>query len=353
MIGKLDIELLGYRSCVVCINGQYWGVHNIREKFSKHYLNENYEIDEENIDLLEEDTTIIHGDFQAFNNMVDFITGKDMQIPENYDSASQLLDIHSFCDYIIAETYLSNIDWPKNNIKYWRVRESGWKWRYMLMDLDISLGNYGWAPAEMDVLGRLLGPYGAGIKHVQMLKSLFHNSTFREYFINRYADLVNTVFSTESLVETITGAKAVLEPEMPRHFTKWFTQTMEGWNSEIHEVAIPYALNRPFYARQFLQDTFGLDNQVGIRLDVWPPGSGAVNINSLINLHLPWEGIYFDEVPLNISARPFPGYRFLHWDSDCLNASESNQIVLTKSFSATSSITAIMISETDENEMIV
>ncbi len=351
MIGELDIDLLCYRPCVVFINGNYWGIHNLREKFSKHYLSENYSVNEDNIDLLEEDSTVIHGDYQAFNAMVDFITGNPMQDPLHYDSATRLLDIHSFCDYIIAETFLSNIDWPKNNIKYWRVRESGSKWRYLLMDLDISLGNNGWAPANMDVLGRLMGPYGYQNKHARIFKALLRNQGFREYFINRYADLVNTVFSTQSLKNEVFKAKTRLEPEMPRHFERWFTQNMEGWNQEISDIVIPYVEQRPGFALSQLADTFGLSSCITMSLDVWPPGSAHIHLNSLLNPGLPFTGRYFREVPLNIRVKPLPGFRFHHWERDGLFISGDTLSNLRSLFPSDTRLKAVMVPEDEADPL--
>lgn len=353
MIGVLDIDLLCYRPCVVFINGNYWGIHNLREKFSKHYLEENYTINEDNIDLLEEDSTVIHGDYQAFNAMLDYITLHPMQDPVFYDSATRMLDIHSFCDYIIAETFLSNIDWPKNNIKYWRVRDTGSKWRYLLMDLDISLGNNGWAPADMDVLGRLLGPYGYQNKHARLLKALLRNQGFREYFINRYADLVNTIFSTRSLKDEVLMAKARLEPEMPRHFERWFTQTMAGWNQEISEVVMPYCEQRPGFALNQLADTFGLSTPFNLNVDLWPPGSAHVQLNSLQNPELPFTGRYFPEVPVNLRVNPLPGYRFHHWECDGLFLPGDTLGNLTCLFQSDIRLKAVMVPEGEADQLFL
>jgi len=314
MLGHVDIDLLCYRPAVVFLNGQYWGVQNIREKISKYYLQENYGIDPDAIDLLEEDSTVIHGDFTAFHAMHDFVTTADMALQANYDSACNMLDMKSFCDYIIAETFLSNIDWPYNNMKYWKEREAGRKWRYLLMDLDISLGNYGWAPASMDVFGRLFDPFGDNNKHVQLLKSLLNNQSFRYYFINRYADLVNTLFSVQNMKENLAEVKQALESEMPAHFKRW-GNSMQAWNDEINGVVIPYIEDRPGYAMQFVQEHFALDSQVNVELDIWPPGAGTIRINT-IEPSLPWNGTYFNGVPITLSIVPNPGYSFTSWTSD-------------------------------------
>ncbi|MBK6642879.1 MAG: CotH kinase family protein [Bacteroidetes bacterium] len=95
------------------------------------------------------------------------------------------------------------------------------KWRYILNDLDIALGNNGWAPASFDILGRIMGSYGDNNRHVHIFRSLLDNGRFKNYFINRYADLVNTIFSSEYMEQHILNTRNRIAAEMPRHFSKW------------------------------------------------------------------------------------------------------------------------------------
>ena len=343
MLNNVDIDLLCYRPSVIYLNGAYWGILNIREKFSKYYLQENYNVDPDNIDLLEEDSTVIQGDTMAFHTMHAFITTNDMQLAANYDSANSMIDIKSFCDYVIAETFLSNIDWPYNNIKYWKLREAGSKWRYLLMDLDISLGNNGWAPANLDFLGKILGPYGYNNKHAQLLKSLLKNTNFRNYFINRYADLVNTLFTSENMKNHIEKIMAVLQDDIPLHFEKW-GNSIGGWYYEINTTVFPYIEDRPAYALQNIQDTFNLKKQVDIRLDAWPPEAGYIKINTIQPSPLPWNGTYFDGVPVIITAIPNTGYIFKQWRSENINLSDSYNPILNLNVDTNNLFTAYFIS---------
>jgi len=351
MIGNVDVDLLCYRPSVVFLNGAYWGVQNIREKFSRFYLEENHAANPDRVDLLEEDSTIIQGDFNDFNAMYQYITREDMTQAIAYDSVARMLDIQSFCDYIIAETYLSNIDWPYNNIKYWKEKKPGSKWRYLLMDLDISLGNYGWAPAEMDVLGRLLGPYGDHNKHVQILRSLLQNEEFRLYFINRYADLVNTLFTAEHLGAHIDRVKEVLEPEMPRHFARW-GNSMQTWNEEINQVVMPYIQTRPAYALDALQDVFDLERQSLLSLDCWPPSAGKIRINTVEPV-LPWSGTYFKGVPVTLTLLPEPGYQFYGWISDSILVPDPTLATIQFDPSVFGHLTALFNAPEDKEQLSV
>jgi hypothetical protein len=315
MLGNADIDLSAYRPSAVFLNGVYHGVHNIRERISRHYLGENYGIDEQNVDLLEEDSLVIEGDFADFNAMHAFVTGNSMANPSHFEAAAKWIDLHSLCDYYIAETFLSNTDWPYNNIKFWRVRETGAKWRYILIDLDIALGNLGWAPADFDILGRIMGPYGDNNRHVQIFRSLVANPQFREYFINRYADLVNTLFHPAAFSKHILQVRETLEIEMPLHFAKW-GNNMQGWDQEIFQLVIPHIEDRPAFALEQVRNVFSLNKVVPVELDVWPPGAGVIRINTITPGPLPWNGAYFDGNEITVCVIPNSGYHFVRWDSD-------------------------------------
>lgn len=352
MLNKLNIDLLSYRPAVVFLNGKYWGIQNIRERFSKHYVEENYHFDEDSLDLLEEDTVIIEGNFDDFIQMHHFITSNDMSLKSNYMEAENMIDIESLCDYFIAETFLTNTDWPYNNIKYWKSKSKNSKWRYMLMDLDVSLGIFGWAPAQFDLLGKILSSYGDTNKHVQILKSFLQNPDFKMYFINRYADLINTVFSSSYLKQHIEKVKTVIEAEMPFHFAKWGND-INAWNYEIENVVYPYIENRPVFALQFVGDTFKMKKQVDVELAAYPQKAGLVRINTIIPSDLPWKGKYFDGNKIIIKAIPNPGYRFIHWKAKDIVLENANVDSLIINVDTNTCFTAIYEQYLDENQLLI
>ncbi len=352
MMNNTHLDLSSYQPAAVFLNGIYHGVHNIRERISKYYLEENYGVDGDNVDLLEEDSTVLEGNFTEFNAMHNFITTNDMSVAGNFIKASKMIDTESLCDYYIAETYLSNIDWPYNNIKFWRVKEEGAKWRYILIDLDIALGNNGWAPASFDVLGRIMGPYGDNNRHVQIFKSLLQNPDFKEYFINRYADLVNTLFLPANMEQHILKTRAVLENEMPLHFNKWGND-MTGWDQEIFQAVIPHIYDRPAFAKEQVKNVFTLDEIVNVELDIWPPAAGTISINTITPGPLPWKGDYFDGNPVTISVIPNPGFKFVKWVSESIPLDHSQSPVIKVNPDVNNRFTAWFSTSTDQDQLMV
>lgn len=352
MIGTLNIDLEGYRPAAVFLNGDYFGVHNIREKISEYYPAENHGVNPDSLDLLEEDSIVLAGNFNAFNAMHAFITGNNMAMKSNFDAAAAMIDTESLCDYYIGETYLSNIDWPYNNMKYWKSYEPGSRWRYILMDLDVSLGTNGWAPASFDVLGRVMGSYGDTNRHVQIFRSLLQNFDYKEYFINRYADIANTLFTPENMRTHILNVRDRIAGEMPLHFLKW-GDDMQGWDQEIFNVVMPYIDQRPAYAMEQVKNVFNLTGIHEMELAVWPPGAGTIQINTIRPTPLPWKGNYFDGNMITLRVIPNPGFTFAGWLSESLPLADSKSLQVRVNPDTTNRFTAVFNLTTNSDPLQV
>ncbi len=61
------------RPAVVFINGEYWGIHNIRERYDKYYLEQVYGVDPDNIDLLEDWGVVEEGDALHYQALLNYI----------------------------------------------------------------------------------------------------------------------------------------------------------------------------------------------------------------------------------------------------------------------------------------
>lgn len=341
VLNKTDIDNMDGEACLLFLNGQYWGVFEMRERQDEYYLEGNHGVDPDKVDLLRFEGDILEGSNQAFYDMVAFMYFNDMSVQANYDSALKLIDLENYCDYFTAETYYNNFDWiwidwinksqGTNNIKFWRTNNPPGKWRYILWDTDLgfALFNGTQATCPEDYLGNILdSSILFPSYHVVMLKSLLKNPNFKKYFINRYCDMMNTIFYPDNVVKKIHGIRDELMPEMPRQFAKWsgpiniFGQWTVGrstdvpsWLNEIDSLEA-FAYCRPYYVRDSLQQLFSLGKQVDVTMDVQPPGAGKIRLNTIAALDsLPWTGIYFDGNPITMTATPNTGYVFSHWQS--------------------------------------
>jgi len=318
----------GYRPVVVFINGQYWGIYNLREKINEHFIAANYGADPDSIDFLEYDDVVIKGDASHYHQLLDFIRTHDLTNPDHYDVVASMMDIENFIDYQITEIFVNNQDWPSCNIKFWRPKKPGGRWRWILFDTDFSWGLYYPDSYSFNSLAFATEPNGPDYPNPPwstfLLRNLLVNPYFRVQFINRFADFMNTIFHPAHILPTISRLKTTLLPEMPRHLNRW-NLDYDNWLREI-EVISQFARKRAFYVRQHILEYFGLTDTVQIELNISPPGTGQLQINSVVPDSLPWRGVYFADVPIHLSARAEKGYRFVRWSGSITDSSAHLQL---------------------------
>jgi len=313
------------RNCLVFLNGKYWGVYEIRERYDENYLSNIYNI-EKDVDLISQQGFIHRGDNDDWLRMHRFITASNMSLQQNYDSIKKILDVENLADYFAAETYYVNNDWIGaysyiKNIKFWR-KDPASKWRYILWDTDLGLGldsYFGY-----DLLSYAISPPDSN-PHSDIFRNLLTNLEFKNYFINRYADMINYHFEPARMIALAQSFRNVLIPEMSRHFVRWADTTIAdpytlgeaynitSWNAKYSSM-IGFILSRPQYARNFIQSQFLLQNQVDLILDVKPEGAGKIKISTIIPDAFPWQGTYFNGVPVKVTAIPNSGYTFHRWE---------------------------------------
>ena len=326
-VKDLAIETMATNTCLVYLNGQYWGVYHLREKQDDQYLANNTGVNPDSVDLIRYDYEVMEGSEQGFLQLYNFISNNNMADPEMFAQAGQMADLENWADYFISETYYANIDWLGwyvNNIKIWRPQTPNGRWRYILWDTDLGMGcpSGGWY--GYDMLG--LAIFQAANRHSEMMLRLLQNPMYANYFTNRYADLMNTVFQPDNFnkkaIEKITNQ---MRPEMERHFKKWNYPGYEpwdgyGWGASVDTTSWNSAINvmydftqyRLEYARNYVQNNMQLFNQVEIVVDAYPAGAGKIKINT-ITPALPFAGVYFDGAPITVTAIPNPGYTFVNW----------------------------------------
>lgn len=116
-----------------------------------------------------------------------------------------------------------------------------------------------------------------------------------------------------------------------------------------------YCAQRPAEVWQFLQSEFNLDSKRKLNLDVSNSAHGYVKVNSIeINnsthgvptAPYPWEGDYFEGIPIALTAVPIAGSRFVEWQGD---ASGNNPNI---TVNMTSNKNIIAVFETCNNELV-
>ncbi|MCG8573428.1 MAG: CotH kinase family protein [Flavobacteriales bacterium] len=306
-----NIDVQAYLPVVVYINGEFIGVHNLREKLDAPYLANNHQVNPDSVNLLEEEELfIIDGDSVEFRDLGDFVEANDLSIQANFDYVEERIDLESMVDYFIYELFLNNRDWPYNNLKLWNAASQP-RYRYLFSDLDAAIKYYGSDQLAYHSLETILGTYGENNIHCIILKKLLDHTEFRRYFINRYADLMNTSFQADYILDYIYNAKSRIEFDMNRHFGKWYG-TVEKWNNHYNKYDTFFE-DRVDIVRNELSVVFDLPEAGDFYLGVYPANAGIIQCNTIELTDFPFVGQYYDGNAIDLTAEEEYQGSFLYW----------------------------------------
>lgn len=342
----LSLDERTYEPCVVYLNGQYWGVYEIREKVDDDdYTSYYYNKDKDQIDYIKTwgATWAEYGTQDSWTNLRDYILTNNMANPDNYTYVTDRLNVLSLIDYFILDTYIVCQDWLNWNTSWWHSTDNEVKWRYTLWDLDATFGhyfNYTGIPdssPQADPCDTEDPDVDDPESHVDIMSALFQNDTFRELYINRYADLNNTYFTCDYMLALLDSMTTRLEPEMPQQFTRW-GGSMTGWQNNINDLR-DFILTRCETISGGIEDCYEAI-PINFTFIVQPPGSGTITINNYTPNSFPWNGLYYQDLLLDLIATPNEGYEFQNWEATGNTTSSNTNTTITLEVQSSGTIIA-------------
>jgi hypothetical protein len=324
----------GFRPGVVYLNGEYWGILNLREHMSENYIEAHFGLKDSEIDLLENDNEARAGDFDRWNFLAAYLNANNFDSDANLHQLGAWLDLPHFLDYNLFNILIDNGDWPGNNYRRWRERKDNAQWRFLTFDLDMSFGLLDFEPdtvlwntgdASGNALARALdasnilwpNPFWTTLP----FRKTMENATYRRNFINRTADFLNVLFDPARVNARIDEFVTLYQPEIQRHFDRWNL----GWFPWTDNVNVlrKFANERPQYMRQHMVDAFvEVTGTAAITWQVSPAKGGSIAFSTLnlTNDRLPWSGVYFTGVNIPAKAVPAPGFVFKNWSNPAMGS---------------------------------
>jgi len=246
----------------VYINGEYWGLYNLRDKLNADYFTLKYGYDDDvQINFLTHYSSPKSGDADDWWELEEFCISHDFNIRENYDALGEWVDINAFIDYFIVQITFNNRD--THNISFWKAEIEGGKWRPILYDMDLAL-----LPNEVDLVALHLS--GANLGYHDFVKdALVSSEFFREEFLNRFSYVLNNIYTEEYLSDEINEYKALIDEEIMYHIERWpYPISYERWEEHIEAMRSEVLKSRGEIPGE-LQDYFDLTDEEIIELFPW------------------------------------------------------------------------------------
>jgi hypothetical protein len=405
--GGMHLDVRTAEKAILYLNGQYWGVYDLREKPNDHDFTEFY-YGQGKYDLQYLQTWATtwaeYGDQKAisdWNKLVNYVKKNDMKDNSKFEAVINQLDVKSLTDYVITNSVSVCSDWLNYNTGWWRgLNPNGGhqKWGFHLWDNDASFGyyiNYTGIPdtaatkakacdvellkdsvlikyeafiAEdtMTIFGQIFYP-GDTISpafeykdfvdlnsHLYILQKLRENPTFNQYYVTRYADLIHTVFSKQNMLAYFDEIYQKIKPEMPRHVQRW-GGTMQGWERNVAKLR-NYISRRCDYLSGSLKDCYQLTGPYDVTFEAEGTSAASIEINSQLINKFPYVGPYYGNIPLKVVATSNDkGFAFEEWTNslNSTNITNSKQAATTIDIKNNEKIVAkfvkAVISTNDQN----
>ncbi|PCJ24339.1 MAG: hypothetical protein COA97_10075 [Flavobacteriales bacterium] len=353
--GNLHLDERTHQSCILYMNGQYWGVYEIREKVDdSDFLDYYYDQDEQwvnspnYIQYLKTwgGTWEKYGAPNAQNDwdaLVNFVTSNNMAIQANFDYVTSQYKWKSLVDYFVLNSYILNQDMLNWNTSWWRgldTNGSKLKWRYSLWDMDATFNhytNYTGIPssnpnADPCNIDNLPNPGGQG--HTVILNALMNNPTFEQYYISRYIDLSNTTFKCTNMIAVLDSLINIITPEMPGQIARW-GGSMAQWTQNVQDMR-DFINDRCAAMNTGLVNCYNVTGPYPLKVNVNPPNSGDAKINSITPNNYVYSGSYFGNIDILLKATANTGYMFDRWEVfnhtlDSVITNDENSLQITQS----------------------
>ncbi len=328
--GGLKLDVRTAQKAIVYLNGEYWGVYDIRERpddhdYPKHYYNQ----DKYNIQYIQTwgNTWAEHGGPKAlsdWNVLYNYILKSDVTKDSVYQNIKAQYDVESLVDYMLINTFTVCSDWLNYNTGWWRGLDPAGghkKWGYTLWDNDATFAFYinytgikdtsaNASLCQHELLKGSSDPKG----HVKVLNQLRKNKDFNQFYVTRQIDLMNTVFTKKNMLTYFDSVYNTIKPEMPRQIAKW-GGTMAGWEANVKRL-------RSFIARRCdavqtnIKPCYALTGPYPVTLAVdQPQVVKEIQFNSQVITQFPWSGMYYGGIDNKISLSTNNGtsYTFDKW----------------------------------------
>ena len=328
MTEGLGVDYQRGRYVVLYYNGKYYGVHDLRERNSEYYYETKYGYDPNDIDLLDANNEAGAGSATDYKNMLSWLQSNELTSDANYQKIADQVDVDNYMNYMSAEMFLNNGDWPHNNLKKWRIASQKSKWKWFLYDVDFGFGA-GYNTQNSNVFSYVTnanGTNGMGMMmpgmgqqggqqtgsisdHTILMIRLLGNEGFKKAFINRFCVLLSMNFAADRLVPQIEALHSQVQAEITRDAEFW-NYNAGSFSTNLEKIK-SFAQTRQQTIMNEMKSHFTLGSTTQVTLST--QGSGQILVHNLPLDRSNMTVNFFSDVPVTVTAVPKSGAVFAGW----------------------------------------
>lgn len=243
--GVTNLSVQAYKSVILYINGEYWGVYNIREQVDDDFIANNFNVSKEGTNIVRIDNDITVGDGKKYFDLLTYVSTKDMSKDSNYEYVKKELNIESYVDFWVAENWVTNND-IVNTRFYWHPDIDDGRINMIFYDLDFAMWNH-----YLNYFNFSVQPEGMSRLQVStlLMRSLIVNEEFKKTFLERLSYQLDNVWSEERVLQRIDEIYNDLKPEMERDQKRW-GMTYQYWEDNVEKLREYTRLREDYITKQ-------------------------------------------------------------------------------------------------------
>lgn len=289
----IDLDVQSTVQVAEYINGNFKGILNLREPNNDKFVYANWGYDDEEIDAFE-NSTFNNGTSETYDNLVEL--SENINNSGVYEKVTKLLDIDEFSNYMAAELYLGNDDWPDNNIKGYRSQKDG-RYRFVLFDLDYAFNAWDYDITWLDKYN--------DIKLVRLFKNLLKHDGFRKKFIDTFCLMGGSVFERERATGIVDELADAMRP-----MSEYDGMLPDGAANTIKSNLTTRIEDLTTQLQQYGPMNLSGTERQSVTLGTDTPGA-HITINGIDVPYADFNGYLFQ--PVRLEAKAPAGYRFAGW----------------------------------------
>ena len=290
----LHVEVQPAKSVTLYLNAAYWGLYRWMPGKDAAWLKQRSGA--EALDVLEGPAAV------ALSGKNDhFLRTQELLMHgAPADSIAAMIDLNSLIDLACIDLWTGRADHDLN-VRCYRPREKGGRWRWVLFDMDI------WAPAEENSVARM---GSAAAPETPFIPQLLAQRELQEHLLARITALQASVFAnTGTVADSIHHAN---EQELLADFRRWELELDMPHPDSSLALLQAFASKRPQHLFDHLARRTGRKWRT-VSIEAPSPDQGQVLIDGLPLEPGRHEVRCFSGVFVRIEVRVADGYEFAGW----------------------------------------
>lgn len=305
-LGKeAGIVCAGARPGVLFVNGAYYGIIQLQEKYSRYNVASAIGARKQDITKYEPNE-INSSRFGEYYGRLH----SDLNDPERQEKLEESVDMTDMLRHYAVNCIMNNVDWPFHNFLAWKCAAgtnssyADGKVRFFLYDLDAVYGDTskGEIANEFDYL--MQEPVE---DMTDTLSILMKSDKYRTQFVNMVCDLTSTTFAADHVLQVIDEE----DQKIAHSMALYYTDAERTRQQEAVKVMREKASESCVVVHAGLQNNLGAAEPYTLKLQV---SNGLSVAFSQIRLsgETEYEGVYYHNYPLTLVVNDDDGNSY-HW----------------------------------------